>query len=369
MKLKYLLFSAPFLLLSIVLMISIFGLETKISWSLAENVSDQLSLALRSELDQEKEDALHFAIVLSENSDLTNALTEEDDEFAHMKLKHIISTINKHVDKTIRAQIITPEYFIFARSWDEDNTYSGMPLGVYRSDLNEVKRHKKPRVSIEVGRRLGIKATVPVYKENKLQGFIEVLQFFDDSTNYFQKFGINLYVLLNDSYYNTAVFMQNNPTVDKYIVANRSMNMVNLKLLQRSDFKKLRQERVLYKEKKYIFYEPMHNGQAEIIGAFVFVLPQESLESFSKSSDNLSFLLAFSRNNLYDIVKKEEYENKVYHSGYDKALLSLKDTVPQEDRALFMEEAKDVLQSYTKEELIAMMLHYKMSRRIKGKIK
>lgn len=369
MKLKYLLFSAPFVLLAIVLMISIFGLKTEISWSVADKVSDQLSLALRSELNQEKEDALRFAIVLSENSDLTIALEEEDDEFAHMKLKHIISTINKHVDKTIRAQIITPDYLIFARSWDEENTYAGMPLDVYRSDLDDVKSHKKPRVSIEVGRRLGIKATVPVYKENKLQGFIEVLQFFDDSTSFFHKFGIDLYVLLDDSYYTTAVFMQNNPIVAQYIVANRSLNIVNLKLLQRSDFKKLRQERVLHKEKKYVFYEPMHNGQAEIIGAFVFVLPEENLESFSQSSDNLSFLLAFSRNNLYEIVKKEEYENKIYHSGYDKALLSLKDTVPQEDRELFMQEAKDVLQSYTKEELIAMMLRYKMSRRIKGKIK
>ncbi len=369
MKLKYLLFSAPFVLLSIVLMISIFGLETKISWSLADNVSDQLSLALRSELNQEKDDALRFAIVLSENSDLTNALSEDDDEFAHMKLKHIISSINKHVDKPIRAQIITPEYLIFTRSWDEDNTYSGMPLEAYRSDLDEVKSHKKPRVSIEVGRRLGIKATVPVYHENKLQGFIEVLKFFDDTTSFFHKFGVDLYVLLDDSYYNTAVFMQSNPIVDKYMVANRSLNMVNLKLLQRSDFKKLRQERVLHKENKYVFYEPMHNGQAEIIGAFVFVVTQESLESFSKSSDDLSFLLAFSRSDLYDIVKKEEYDNRVYHSGYDKALLSLKDTLPHEDRELFIEEATETLNSYTKEELIAMMLHHKVSKRIKGKIK
>jgi len=312
---------------------------------------------------------LRFAIVLAENSELTNALAEGEDDFAHMKLKHIISSINKHVDKAIRAQIITPEYLIFVRSWDEENIYAGMPLDVYRRDLDEVKKYKKPRVSIEVGRRLGIKATVPIYQENKLLGFIEVLQFFDDSTSFFHKFGIDLFVLLNDSYYNTALFMKNNPTVAQYIVANRSMNMVNLKLLQRSDFKKLRQERVLYKENKYIFYEPMHNGQAEIIGAFIFVLPKESLESFSRSADDLSFLLAFSRNNLYDIVKKEAYSNKVYHSGYDKALLSLKDTVPQEDRELFMEEAKDILNTYTKEELIAMMLRYKMSRRIKGEIK
>ena len=369
MKLKYLLYISPFLLLSIVLLISIFGLNTKLSWQIADDVSDQLSLSLRSELDEEKENALRFAIVLSENSDIVNALVEGDDDFGHLKLNHIINTINKHVNTETRAQIITADYHIFSRSWDEENTCAGMPLDFYRGDLDDVKKHKKPRVSIEVGRRLGIKATVPIYKANILQGFVEVLQFFDDSTNFFHKFGIDLYVLLDESYYNTAVFMQNNPTVSKYIVANRSMNMVNLKLLQRTDFKKLRQEHVLFKENKYIFYEQMHNGEAKIIGAFVFVVPQKALEHFASRGENLSFLLAFSRNKLYDIVKKEQYENRVYHSGYDKSLLSLKDTVPQEDRELFMQEAKDVLSTYTKEELIAMMLRYKMSRRIKGEIK
>jgi len=369
MKIKYLLYIAPFIVLSIVLLISIFGLNTKISWSVADNVSDQLSLSLRSELDKEKEMALRFAIVLSENNDILSSLAEGDDEFGFMKLKHIMNSVNQHVNTHIRAQIITPEYNIFARSWDSENMYAGMPLGVYRGDLEYVKRYKKPKVSIEVGRRLGIKATVPVYERNKLKGFIEVLQFFDDSTNFFHKFGIDLYVLLNDSYYNTAVLMQNNPTVSRYIVSNRSYNMVNLKLLQRTNFKDLRQQRVLLNENKYIFYEPMHNGQAETIGAFIFVMSKNDLESFANSGENLSFLLAFSRNNLYDIVKKEQYENKVYHSGYDKALLSLKDTVPQEDRELFMEEAKDILSNYSKEELIAMMLRYKMSRRIKGKIK
>jgi len=370
MKTKYILYITPFLLLSLVLLISIFGLKSEISWKVVDDVSDQLSLSLRSELDKEKENALRFAIVLSENSDILNALVEGDDEFGYMKLKHIMTNVNQHVNNTpIRAQIITRDYNIFARSWDSENMYSGMPLGVYRQDLEYVKRYKKPKVAIEVGRRLGIKATVPIYKRNKLQGFVEVLQFFDDSTNFFHKFGIDLYVLLNDSYYNTAVLMQNNPNVSRYIVSNRSYNMVNLKLLQRTDFKSLRKQHVLLHENKYIFYEPMHNGQAETIGAYVFVMSKTDLESFARSGENLSFLLAFSRNNLYEIVKKEQYDNKVYHSAYDTTLLSLKDTVPQEDRELFMEEAKDVLSSYSKEELIAMMLRYKMSRRIKGKIK
>ncbi len=369
MKRTYILFIAPFLLISIVLLVSIFGLKTEITWQITDDVSDQLSLALRSELDKEKESALRFAIMLAESSDIIGALHEGDEDFGHMKLKHIMNRVNQYITIPIRAQIITPDYLIFARSWDEENTYAGMPLTRYREDLDDVKRYKSPRASIEVGRRPGIKATVPIYEDNKLQGFVEVLRFFDDSTRFFHKFGIDLYVLLDDSYYDTAIFMQNNPTVSNYIVSNRGWNMVNLKLLQRTDFKKLRQERVLKKEDKYIFYEAMHNGQARVIGAFVLVLPEKSLKHFASAEKDLSFLLEFSRDSLYDITKKEKYDNKLYKNAYDQALLSIKDTVPQEDRELFLDEAKDVLSTYSKEELIAMILHYKQTRSIKGKIK
>lgn len=366
---NYLLFLSTFFVLISVLLFVISQLDREVSWQAVDDVGDQLSLSLRTELDDEKEDALRFGIVMAQNSDIKSALINDDDEMGFETLKLIMNNVKERIHTVVRAQIITADFEVFARSWDSENLYAGMPLDVYRSDLEYFKTHRDPRVSIEVGRRLGIKATVPIYEEDQLLGFIEVLQFFDASTDFFQKFGIDLYVLLDESYYNTAVLMQNNPSAAWYIVANRGYNMVNLKTLQRTDFKILRKQRVLLQDNKYIFYEPMKNGQAETIGAFVFIMSKKSLEHFASTEEDISFLLTFSRANLYEIVKKEQYENKVYHSGYDKALLSLKDTVPEEDRELFMEEARDVLSSYTKEELIAMMLRYKLSRRVEGEIR
>ena len=366
---NYLLYLLTFFVLISILLVVISQLKREVSWQVVENVGDQLSLSLRTELDDEKEDALRFGMVMAHNSDIKKALLDDDEEKGFETLKLIMNNVKEHIHTLVRAQIITADYEVFARSWDSENLYAGMPLDVYRSDLEYFETHRNPRVSIEVGRRLGIKATVPIYEDDQLLGFIDVLQFFDASTDFFHKFGIDLYVLLDESYYNTAVLMQNNPSAAWYIVANRGYNMVNLKTLQRIDFKKLRKERVLLEENKYIFFEPMHNGQAETIGAFVFVMPKSSLEHFASTEEDISFLLTFSRANLYDIVKKEQYENKVYHSGYDKALMSLKDIVPEEDRELFMEEAREVLSSYTKEELIAMMLRYKLSRRIEGEIR
>ena len=366
---KQLWFILPFAVVIVMLIWTVGMFKQEVSWQIVDDVSDQLSLSLRTELGNEKEDALRFALILSENDAIRNALKEDDDETGFRVLKQMMATVQENTSTLVRAQIITADSCLFARSWDSDNLFSGMPLDTYRSDLEEVKLHKKPRSSIEVGRRLGIKAAVPMYEEGELLGFVEVLQFFDHSTDFFHKFGIDLFVLLDDSYYNTAVLMQNNPSAAWYIVANRRYNNVNLKVLQRLDFKKLKKERILLKENKYIFYEPMQNGAGETIGAYVFVMPKKGIEHFAETGENLSFLLAFSRNNLYDIVKKEQYENKVYHSGYDKALLSLKDTVPEEDRELFMEEARDVLSTYSKEELIALILRYKLARKIEGEIR
>jgi len=367
---KQLWFLLPFALVIALLAWAVGNLNREVSWQIVDEVSDQLSLSLRTELGNEKDDALRFALVLSENDALRQALLEDDEDAGFAVLKQVMDAVQKNTPILVRAQLITADSRIFARSWDADNLFAGMPLDTYRADLEEIVLRKKPRASIEVGRRLGIKATVPVYAaDNTLLGFVEVLQFFDASTDFFHKFGIDFYVLLDDSYYNTAVLMQNNPAVAWYIVGNRRYNNVNLKVLQRLDFKKLRKERVMLKENKYIFYEPMQNGAGETIGAFVFVMPKKGIEHFADTGENLSFLLAFSRNNLYDIVKKEQYENRVYHSGYDKALLSLKDTVPEEDRELFMEEARDILSTYSKEELIALMLRYKLSRKINGEIR
>lgn len=366
---KKLWFILPFIILILFLGWTVRLFDTEVSWQVIDEVSDQLSLSLRTELKDEEEEALRFALILSENTGLRQALMSGDDENGFLLLKRMIDTVQNHTTTLVRAQVITADSAVFARSWDSDNLFSGMPLDTYRRDLEDVALHHKPRSSIEVGRRLGIKATVPMYENDELIGFVEVLQFFDQSTDFFHKFGIDLYVLLDDRFYNTAVLMQSNPTVAWYLVGNRRYNSFNLKVLQRLDMKQLRKERVMLKENKYIFFEPMHSGEGDTIGAFVFIMPKKGIEHFAQGGENLSFLLTFSRNNLYDIVRKEQYENKVYHSGYDKDMLTLKDTVPEEDRELFMQEAREVLSGYTKEELIALMLHYKLARKVRGEIR
>ncbi|MDD2780235.1 cache domain-containing protein [Sulfuricurvum sp.] len=358
-----------FLAIMVILGALLFYLEKKVTSQTLERLSDQLSTALNNQLEKEHSTALRFALILGQNSALSDALEQEDEDKGFDILSEVMESIKLHTDVLIRSQIITADYVIFARSWD--NSYAGMPLDFHRPDLLYFQTHKKPRSAIEVGRKLGVKATVPVYHNEKMIGFVEVVSFFESTQEYFDRLGIDMYILMEDRFYETAVFMQENPSIGKeYILANPKYTQSDLKLLNGIDFKALKTARLLFSGGRYLFYEPMKNGEGETIGAFVFSLTQKQITTYAHSDEeDISFLIHLSRNELYNITVKKTLEDAQFQSVYDKELLYLKDVVAPEDRELYLEEARERLNAYSKEELIGIMLDYKVTNEIKGEIR
>jgi len=361
--------AAVFVVIMMVLGAMFWYYEKKVTSQTLQSLSDQLSLALNKQLDKERASALRYALILSQNSALSDALEQEDEERGFKILSEVMESIQVHTDALIRSQVITADYVIFARSWD--NSYAGMPLDFHRPDLLYFQNHKKPRSAIEVGRKLGVKATVPVYHQGKMIGFVEVVSFFESTGEYFEQLGIDLYILMEDRFFNTAVFMQENPSIGKeYILANPKYTRSDLALLEGIDFQALKAARMLYSGGKYLFYEPMKNGEGETIGAFVFSLTPKQVSTYAHSEDkDISFLIHLSRNDLYDVTMKKSFDNALFQSAYDRELLYLKDTVALEDREIFLEEARERLNAYSKEELIGIMLDYQVTREIKGEIR
>lgn len=344
-------------------------LKQEITAQALDKLSDQLSLSLQKQLEEERSDALRYALILSQNKALGYALENEDEEKGFEILSEGMHSIQLYTKELIRSQIITSDYIIFARSWD--NSYAGMPLEFHRPDLLYFQNHKKPRAAIEVGRKVGIKATVPIYNKGDMLGFVEVVSFFESTEDYFARLGIDLYILLDDKFYTTAVFMQGNPAVGKqYILANGKYTQNDVNLLNKIDFKTLKHARVHFQQGKYFFYQPMKNGEGETIGAFVFALTEKQIRNYVNSGEeDISFLMHLSRDQLYDMMARDSFSNAVFQSVYDKELLYLKDIVEPEDRELYMEEARERLNAYSKEELIGIMLDYKVSKKIQGEIR
>ena len=342
--------------------------EKKATAQTLDNLNDKLILALNTQLDKERNAALQNALIISKNSSLINALREDDEDKGFDILSEMMESIKNHTDATVRAQIITSDNVIFARSWD--NSYSGMPLDFHRPDLAYFYKHRNPRTSIEVGRKLGVKATVPVFSMNRMLGYVEVVSFFETTLEYFNALGIKLYVLMDDRFYNTAVFMQDNPSIGKFILANPKYIQSDIQFLEKIDFNTLKSTRIMFSENKYLFYEPMKNGEGEIIGAFIFALTPKQISIYSEAqNEDVSFLIHLTQNELYDVTMKRTFDNTFFQTSYDKELLYLKDAVPPEDKELFMEEARERLNQYSKEELIGIMLDYQVNKEVRGEIR
>ena len=351
----------------VLILISTYYYKNEIKEQKIYHIMDQMRLTLESQLKSHKMEDLRVALMLSKNKGLIDALENDDEDLGYKIISDIAQTIQKNTGARIRAQVITKELNIFARSWDD--VYAGMPIGDYRTDLKYFDTHDTPRTSIEVGRRLGIKATVPVYKEGEFIGYVESISFFKSITDFFSSIGVDLYVLLDVKHTDTAVLMMQNLGIDKYILANRNYNYAHLQTLNTLDFKELKLSGVVYKDNKYIFYENMRDGDGKIIGGFVFVLPERYLEYFRNPEDDISFLINITRSSLYDIVKEESYKENMYDKYSASSLVYLQDVIDKEDREVFFDEAYEKFDKYSKDELIQMMLNRKIVKKIDGKIK
>jgi len=332
-----------------------------------DHIMDQLRLTIDAQLKEHKMHDLKTAILISKNQAIVDALENDDEDLGYKLLSETVQEIEKNTDYHIRAQIITHELNIFARSWDD--IYTGMPIGDYRTDLKYFETHTTPRASMEIGRRLGIKATVPIYlKDSTLLGFVEVISFFKSMTTFFSSMGVDFYALLDLKHSDSAVLMMDNLNIANYLVANRTYNYSHIQTLKTIDFKELRLNGVLYRDEKYIFYENMHNGDGIIIGGFVFVLPEQYLHYFRAPEDNISFLINVTRSSLYDVVKEKRHESNIYEGFSAESLVYLQDVIEKEDREIFLDEAYEKFDAYSKDELIQMMLNRKIVKKIDGKI-
>ncbi len=356
-----------FTFIGIALMIVTIYFKQEVTQNKIKAIKDQLSVVLEHQLKVHKVEDLKEALLLAKNTALLDALENDDEDLGYTILNDIVTTLEQYTRKRIRAQVITKDFDIFARSWD--NVYAGMPIGDYRHDFAYFFKHKHPRSSVEIGRRLGIKATVPVYIDDTLIGFVEVISFFKSMTDFFRSIGVDFYALLNVEYIDTAVLMMNNLSVQHYVIANRNYNFAHIQTLQKVDFKTLSLNKVTFRDGKYIFYKKMVDGEGKKIGAYIMVLPQKYFEYFRDSEDEISFLINVTRSDLYSIVKEKEEKVLTFDSYSADAMVYLQDVIDKEDRQVFLDEAYEKFDQYTKDELIQMILNRKIIKKIDGKIK
>ena len=225
MKKIYLLFIA---LLVFVLFVILFFYNIYAKSYEQEKINDYISKnveILNENLDTEKRYALSLSLLISQNPVIKEALKYNNPKSALYEIKTILNNIKKstHVDN-IDIQIHTKELRAFARSWDKSN-YFGVKLGSFRKGLVIVKKTKEPFVSIELGKRLNIKAISPILdKKGDFLGSIEVIMDFANIKKRLKKFNLKMMILLDKKFINIAVDLKNHQKIDRYYIVSKKFN-------------------------------------------------------------------------------------------------------------------------------------------------
>lgn len=319
-----------------------------------EEIADTIKNYFDKQINKQKSQALMLAILLAQNEALKNALLDIDEEKGHQILYDALQTLKKYTPiEGVRAQVIAKDLTIFARSWDKE--FSGMPIEGFRKDLSNFKI-TKPKVSIEAGRLLTIKATAPVKDRYKIIGYMEIIVLFEPLTHILRKKGIELFVLMDSNYLDVATLMRENPTIGSYVVSNRNYNKPLLIYLKNN---RKFIEHDVSSDSNYLFItKPMLNSQGDRLGVYVMVFAKEQMRKLKPFSKPLSLFLDIDEEELSDIITIWEHPEGSFRAVYDKSVIEfLSKTEDSELRKEFELEAREILQNYSKEELIDIIIN------------
>ena len=322
------------------------------------------------EFNRQKDDLLKFSLALSENNSLKETLLSEDQQEAYQLLYDISNKFKKDTGiKKLRLQLITNKLEIFAQNWKSDN--EGKNLEDFRTDLVTLRNTQKAKVGIETGRRLTFKATIPIMSQGKYIGYLEVIQFIDELAGKLSKQGIELFVLMDKKYINKNSLMKDFPHLKDYVIANENYDNRLKEKAQSFSWKAL--ERLSYYEHNERLYmlKDMFNGEGTSIGKYLMVLRKEMFLSYKNAYQNTSMITRFSDKDIYNNVKPSEKSSGSYRNFTDREVIELFPNLYQSDehKVFIKESAKGILQTYSKDELIDIILKNNYKEEKRGVIK
>lgn len=351
-----------------ILFISVFFFLNQSKEDRLISLGDSIVSNFRVGLDYEMVDLLSLSLALSEDGELKNALTAEDESQAYQILSKITERFKKYTHiKTLRIQIFTPDFFIFARSWDVG--YEGMPIWWFRDDLDSLQKDARPKVGMETGRLLTLKATIPIRSGKKILGYLEVIKFIDEFTLKLRRKGIELFVLMDEKYLEKAELMRDFPLVNGYVVSNQNYNQQYMDKIEMLDWESFLLENYRYKDDILYLFEPMVNGKGKQIGMYLLCIPEDALKKHENENQSVSFFTQFSDEDIENVVAAWKTPHDSFRNEYDKNIVGLLAKLNKEDKQEVEKEVKRVLQTYSKDELIDIIIENKHNEKKSGIIK
>ena len=240
---------------------------------------------LNENLEFEKRYALSLSLMVSKNNTLKEALKANNRAVALKELELVIKEIEQTTHTKVDIQIHTKDLKAFARSWDRSNYY-GADLS-FRRGLKIVQKSQTPFVSIELGKRLNIKAISPIFDKNRYIGSIEVIMGFGGIKKRLKKFGLTILGLLDKKYIDVAVDLQDNAKIGNYYVVEKSYPKELFNLLQKNRYI-LKGRKFYYKiGKDIVAIIPMKSVGIIDVGKIALLMKAEQKQEITAAQPSL----------------------------------------------------------------------------------
>ena len=179
-------------------------------------------LGLTQELiTHEKQLSLSIALMLSQNETIKQSYLQNDRALAYttihaemQKIKQILTI--EHLD----IQLHTNNAHAWVRSWDFESY--GEDLKPFRKGLATLRQTKLPFVSIELGKRLNIKALCPIFDKEDFIGSLEVIMGFDEIAAKLKEKKIDFFVLMDKELLEIGEWMKELEQINDFVIVNNS---------------------------------------------------------------------------------------------------------------------------------------------------
>lgn len=301
-----------------------------------------------TKITEEEKDLLRsYAIALSKDETIANALSSKDRSKAIRRVKEMqASSDNSEILKDLWFQVHTKELQVFVRSW---NLLSyGMNLDGFRKGIMFARENKSATVAIEAGRKLNIKAVAPIFRNDIHIGFIEVIGEYENIKQNLAKEEIDFAVYMDKELLKNAIDMQEFPMIGDFILASNKEQYTPFDQLNSKELAKLKTNRFLIKNSRVYSAQEISDYDGRIVGMMVV--------SKARASSILSTLNIFSSQTDDTIdIKKQDLAYNRFDNMDLKELINERQNIAK-DEIIFFNQAVRKKINKNDEKLLGVLL-------------
>jgi len=252
--------------------------------SYAHNMQDYMKQGLR----EKSQIGLTNVIGIANNNSVIDALTHNNRELAFNKLEKITDSFKKNSDyKHIKIHIHDANTKSFLRGWNKKKF--GDDLSGFRYSLLDIKKNKKPFVTIESGRAgMLMRGISPIIENGVYIGSVEFIQDFDSLViNAKKEKSFDMVFLACNIEENIKRFNRNSPKVNNLFLS-QDIAISNQELL--SELKNFEPKRFLNPDKSmirgnyFITSVPLFNHRNEKVGCGLIATDLKQVTNFIDDS-------------------------------------------------------------------------------------